>query len=238
MGWLEQHLEEFVKPTLGFVPALGKDHARTFSAQEMSVIKNMWRSVRTEAKKQNKTILLAGRDVWIFEVLARRDKTETVFRPDISRITAEHVKEDYSKHFLFDTGFMGSIPQALRCEAYTMGSSNAVTTYCKCKFCKNVGAHKPLITDVRQVFPRMKGARSLSLKIERTPKYWRRGFVRNAATELYAPDWLIYQQLSEHTEFEAAAKLTIEIYKDSSPAFHNGPVEVSGHYTANVWGTD
>ena len=150
-------------------------------------------------------VLLAGRDVFIFEILAQREGFPTIFRPDISTITVEHVKEDYSRCYLFDTGFVGSIPQALRCKFYSLASANSglgMGTW---------GRHMPLKTHPIQVFPRMTGSRSLALKIESMPKYWRRGF--------YREDKGICQELSEQEVFERAARLTICIYKDSSPKF-------------------
>jgi hypothetical protein len=255
MGWLQEHLETFVKPVLGEVPALSKDDKPFFSPQEMAVIKNMWRSVKTEAKRLKKPILLAGRDVFIFEILARREGVETVFRPDISRLTAMHIREDYSKHFLFDTGFMGSIPRALRCEAYTMGSANAAEAATKGygsmylpRYMRK-SEHVMLRIDTKQVFPRMRGARSLILKIERTPKYWRRGFYREFcrcscmdrdATGICIACGLpavggIKQELSLPAEFTHAAKLTIQIYKDSSPSFIDKPVDVTGIYDNTLY---
>lgn len=256
MGWLQTHLETFVKPVLGEVPTLSKDH-HIFTPQEMSVIKNMWRSVKTEAKRLNKTILLAGRDVWIFEVLARREGTLTVFRPDISRLTSNHITEDYAQHYLFDTGFMGSIPRALGCQAYTMGSSNSVRM--ALRGLRHATLHQH---DTKQIFPRLKGARSLILKIERTPKYWKRAYYRdpelafcNCPTSwgrlfgVDSPEYCatcnsyyaignrrtgILQDPTEQDQFRQAAMLTIEIYKDSSPAFVDGPTDVGGFHSGLV----
>lgn len=248
-GWLQTHLEEFVKPVLGFIPTTGKDDTHFFSSQEMTIIKNMWRSVKREARRTGKPLLLAGRDVFVWEVLARRENFPTVFRPEISRLTASHITEDYSKHFLFDTGFMGSIPSALRCKSFTMGSSNVVgATLYRVPWRRQ---HELLKTDPRQVFPRMKGARSLILKIERTPKYWRRGYWRGRC-ECEYPVWGrldlpyenpnrciscnlwrnvdmgVQQEFSDMKEFEEAAKLTIQIYKDSSPSFEAGQINIVG----------
>lgn len=251
MGWLQKHLETFVQPVLGFIPTLSKDEKPFFSPQEMAIIKGMWRSVKTEAKRLRKPILLAGRDVFVFEILARREGTATVFRPDISRLTAQHITEDYSQHFLFDTGFMGSIPRMLKCSAFTMGSSSYTSggafDY------RHKSKHAMLRTDPKQVFPRMKGARSLILKIEGTPKYWRRGFHRTVentcvcvvtdfSPQISACSTYCYtcgqsrtddkrigilQDQSDTLEFLRAAVLTIQVYKDSSPAFVDGPVEVA-----------
>ena len=241
-GWLSAHLDEFVKPILGRVPRLLKTE-RFFSPEEMSVIKNMWRSVCHEAERR--PILLAGRDVWIFEVLARRAGTPTVFRPDISRLTVAHVREDYSQHFIFDTGFMGTIPKLLRATEYTMASSYGRTI-----------PGQLLFTRANQVFPRLRGARSLALKIEGTPKYWQRGFIQHtteckAGKHANAYDSYLYrvggcgcneirQDLSPIEVVERAAKLTIEIYTDNSPRFHDGQLAVDKWqlYPLVGWGGD
>lgn len=207
-SWLSNHLENFVKPVLGYVPKLPSGYVRYFSTREMSIIKNMWRSVKRESV--NKQILLAGRDVFIFEILAQREGFKrTTFRPDISRLTVEHVKENYRDHFVFDTGWNGSIPKALKVENYTMGSSTSLALKLQ-----------PLRTHNHQVFPRLKGARSLILKVENTPKYWRRGHMRG---ELFSDglttDWIIAQDLESQEQFLKAAYLTIEVYTDSSPKF-------------------
>jgi hypothetical protein len=190
-------LEGFVKDYLGFVPTQPKGYTRHFSPNDMSVIKNMWRKVKCEAN--GKPILLAGRDVFVFEVLARREHFPTTFRPDISRHTVSKVKEDYSGYFLFDTGFAGSIPKGLSIGNYTMASS-----------LKNRVSNRGLLkTETNQAFPRMKGARSLALKIEYTPKYWKAGYWRDETG--------ISQVFTDPDEFLRAAHLTIEIFTDSSP---------------------
>lgn len=203
MSWLRDHLENFVKPVLGYIPEPQTHSAgsRFFSPQEMAVIKNMWRSVKRQAA--GRPILLAGRDVWIFNILARRERFPVIFRPDISRLSVESVKEDYREHFLFDTGFAGSIPTLLHCDSYAMASDarNMMFTSKGRVFGRDTTS---------QVFPTHKGSRSLALKIEQTPKYWKRAFVRNGE---------IGQELSSPVEFDNAARLTIDIYKDSSPSF-------------------
>ncbi len=257
MGWLQNHLETFVKPVIGQIPTLPDGYKPVFSSQEMAVIKAMWKAVKRESVRLKLPILLAGRDVFIFEILARRENFPTVFRPDISRNTVSHVKEDYSNHFLFDTGFAGSIPKALKSKSYILGSSDdapsmsPVFSYSV----RRASLHRPLDRDVKQVFPRMKGARSLILKIERTPKYWKRAYHRSsiygkwnpnkfdAANNLMGaydpptPEQLekvdpvtgIGQDLTTIDQFTAAALLTIEIYTNKAPAFIPTPVDVVSH---------
>ena len=185
MGWLQRHLEFFVKPYLGVVPSIGVSE---FSSEDMTLIKNAWRSVKSQAS--GRPILLAGRDVFIFEVLARREGYPTLFLPQCSRVTARVVKIPNKKQYLlFDTGFMGSIPRALEISSYKMISS-------------------ALNQEATQVFPKRKGSRNLALRIEKTPKYWKTGRLENGQ---------IVQELSSKDEFRQAAELTIAVYKDSSP---------------------
>jgi len=83
MGWLQEHMETFVQPYLGFTPT---DPLPYFSPQELTVIKNTWRSVKQHA--EGRDLLLAGRDVFIFEILARRENYPTTFMPECSRAAA------------------------------------------------------------------------------------------------------------------------------------------------------
>lgn len=259
MGWLQQHLEDFVKPVLGYIPTLPKDYRPLFTPHEKAIIKNMWRAVKCAAN--GKPILLAGRDVYMFEVLARRENFPTTFRPDISRNTSIHIQEDYSKHYLFDTGFAGSIPRDLKCEHYTMGSSIEASPSTLGITRLYARKHQILLRDTHQVFPRMVGARSLILKVEYTPKYWKRAFHRserdycNCVRPQPGDDVSVFsskdrccnclqsitqnkqlgilQELSEPVEFLRAAYLTIEIYTDKSPRFVEGQLpklaDMSGH---------
>lgn len=233
--WLQEHLENFVKPVLGEIPKIhGKGYTRFFAPQEMSVIKNMWRSIKSAA--EGRPILLAGRDVMVFYILAKRENlsdSKVVFRPDISRLTVSEVKEDYSKHFHFDTGFMGSIPKTLRAQNYTMASSNSMDHL-------SFRNRFLIKTEKHQIFPRMTGSRALALKIERTPKYWKRGYLHHERLVPELPSIVggrttgIRQELSSKAEFYAAALLTQEIWTDNSPRFVEGQLEV-GKASADMW---
>lgn len=216
-SWLQTHFESFVRPVLGdMTPSLQtKQRSLFFTPQDMAMIKNMWRSIKYGSVTTGRPVLLAGRDVWVFEVLARRENFPTTFRPDISRHTVNYVKEDYRDHLLFDTGFMGSIPKGLKIEHFLLAS-----------WAEEARKNRHITGESRQVFPRMSGARSLALKIERTPKYWHAGYARDAHGEaagrwFYTPigEVTIHQELANTNEFYRAAFLTLEIYKDSSPKF-------------------
>lgn len=192
MGWLETHMEEFVRPV---VPKFDETPLGYFKPEEITVIKNAWRSAKKSAR--GRTIFLPGRDVWIFEVLARREDYPTLFMPECSRMTVSQIQKNmgtFDNIHLFDTGFAGSIPKGLKVKNFGLLSYQN-------RF-DNVGV---------QIFPRLTMSRGLALLIESTPKYWETGKLgeNNAVVQiLQTPD-----------EFERAARLTIEIYKDSSAKF-------------------
>ena len=197
MRWLQIHLEEFVKPRLGFIPA----KVNFFTSSELTVIKNIWRSEKV--RSASRPMLLAGRDAFVFEILARREGFPTTFRPDISRATTNYIKEDYRNYYLLDTGFMGSIARGLKIENYGLASANI------------------FMASKYQTFPRLTHARSLALKIESTPKYW-----ETAQYETTSDDVKILQGFSKNDEFARAAGVTIQIYTNSAPRFiaHRQPI--------------
>lgn len=186
--WLDEHLETFVRPFLRTIPNPDpKDHwVVAFKATHIKALVNVW----AEAKKRSKgrQILLAGRDVYLFEVLARLEGYPTIFRPDISRDTAKHVKENYKECYLLDTGFQGSVPKALGMEHYDLISFS--------------GGDKEL----HQVFPNSSGEPyySLSSHLEGVCKYWSPGQYVNE---------IILQGPSHPSEFNRAAILTIHVVR-------------------------
>ena len=197
MGWLADHQRDFVEPIKATLSTTGRVSffGSSIESQDMSLIKNAWRSAKKLSK--GKTILLMGRDVWPFEVLARREGFPTIFDPRCSRQTCYH--SDYqiynkAKHVLLDTGFEGTIARVLHIDCILL-SANQLSAV----------AHT-------QVFPKMKGARSLALRLEALPKYWDSGRIVDGSGA-------IKQDYSPLCEFVNAAKMTEMIYKDSSPRF-------------------
>lgn len=203
MSWLTMHIDEFVSSVLGedFEPK----PLNYFEPEEMTVIKNAWRSIKKKANR--KQILLAGRDVFIFEILARREGYPTVFVPECSRMTvlemARTLGPKIQDCFLFDTGFAGSIPMALKSKRFSLMS------------------HARRGENTAQVFPRLSFSRGLVLKIEKTPKYWKTGHLEEGK---------VVQNVSDLSEFYQAACLTVEVYKNSSPKFikQHQPVRTKG----------
>jgi hypothetical protein len=195
------HIEEFIKPVLG--EDFSDEPLGYFTQEEMTVIKNAWRSIKKKA--DHKQILLPGRDVFIFEILARREGYPTIFVPECSRQTVnalyEKLGSSISDCYLFDTGFAGTIPKALRTKRFNMLS------------------HHDMSGSV-QVFPRLSFSRGLALKVEKTPKYWSSGRID--------PENAVVQDQSDIFEFARAARLTIEVYRNSSPKFIEKHKPISG----------
>jgi hypothetical protein len=212
MGWLEEHLENFVAPVLGS-DKVPNEPLSYFRSEELTVIKNSWRSVKKSAR--GRPILLPGRDVFIWEILAQREKYPTMFLPEVSRLTVAHVKiPDLEKYFLLDTGFAGSIPRGLGIDK---GDFKLLS------FSNNGGGIWSQLhgkDDTRtQVFPRLSFSRGLALKIELTPKYWNTARMHSESGVWGNGFEKVQQDKSPTAEFERAARLTIEIYKNSAAKF-------------------
>jgi hypothetical protein len=185
-SWLQNHLDTFVYPTLGYVPKYDPG-IKVFTPTEMRRIKSVWSSVKRQSK--GKQLVLGGRDTFIFEVLARRENFPTLYLPKLSRVTVGHIQiPDKENSILFDTGFAGSIPKKL-------GMKHLLLSH-------DIG--DPAI----QIFPGLKMSRELAYKIEYSPKYW------ESARTVYGK---VLQQISSLPEFIRAFRLTVEIYKDSTP---------------------
>jgi hypothetical protein len=198
MNWLEDHIENFVKPQVG---DFDETPLGFFEPEELTVIKNTWRSIKAQAKANgSKQILLPGRDVFVFEILARRENYPTIFMPECSRVTVRKIAPGYARDkknvYLFDTGFAGSIPRNLGTPNFGLLSHAERNS-------------------TKQIFPRLTFSRGLALKIEQTPKYWESGRIDSFGEVL--------QPWSTREVFIQAARLTIEIYKSSSPKFIKKP---------------
>ena len=196
MSWLKKHLEEFVYPVIGVqeITPLGY-----FTKSDMTVIKNAWRSMKRFAG--GSPILLPGRDVFVFEILARRENYPTLFMPQISRKTVVFYSEtskELGKFCLLDTGFAGTIPRALHTPRFKLMSYNQPHS------------------DVH-LFPRLTISRPLAIKIERTPKYWQTAYVDHEFGPYHHRE--VKQPTALQYEFLRAARLTVEVFTNSSPRF-------------------
>jgi hypothetical protein len=88
--WLDEHLETFVRPYLGYIPNLkDKPSKKSGHADWSEILTNeafyllylAWQEAKSRAA--GRPILLPGRDVWLLEVIARCEggNYPTVFRP-------------------------------------------------------------------------------------------------------------------------------------------------------------
>lgn len=145
----------------------------------------MLRTIWFEAKKKagNKPILLAGRDVFLLEVMARMDGANTIFRPDISALSIGGVKEDYSQCYCVDSGYRGSIPKKLKIEDWHVVSLSTTARVGTQKYKEELQQHQ-LFPHAGYNFKHMCG------KLESAPKNWDRavlageGIIRQTFTSL------------------------------------------------------
>lgn len=218
-AWLEHHLETFVAPHIGGVPDI--DPTNSHVLQWKPIFSPALRAVWAQAKQRAKghPMLLAGRDVWLLEVLARIEGFPTAFRPDISgavgRAKPRAVQEDYSNHYLVDTGFQGSVPRGLDIPHFDLIALNPSYHDPDTKIRR--GNHQLFpqarLTDPK--FPHSAGKYGtlylLASQLERSPKYWIQGVTT------IGPTRVITQTLSTGDEFVGAAMMTQLVARDCLP---------------------
>jgi len=147
---------------LGRFKNIGEKHDDQF----WPIVKNAWRSVKAAAK--GRPVILPGRDVWIWEVLARRENYPTLYSSTISRMVAGD--KSFRHHLIslgmdklpdgcviFDTGFIGTIPQAIMRALPEKNFRYVMLS-------RDGGGEL-------QVFRNRKGSRERALIIESLPKY-------------------------------------------------------------------
>jgi len=198
---------------------LDNARVRTYDPADVahSIIKSSWRSLKQIA--DGRTIILPGRDVWPWEILARKEGYPTVYDPRISRLFSGHhdlLREavdawgvDLRKCLMFDTGWNGSIPAAFR-------NALGITFDYKMLSAEENSYHNR-DQGWTQLFPNHKGARGKVLCIEYFPKYHKSGTGRMTA----AGKSEAVQYLADPLEFVKAAALTIWVWHHQSPRFVN-----------------
>jgi hypothetical protein len=181
-------------------------------------VRNSLKSAWAYAKKvrPQPVLLLAGRDVWVYEVLAHRYGMNSRFIPEISRnVASNHTalltlcREHgiNGTEILFDTGFYGSVPKAFAAalkqpvDFLLLSQDRVYTPYGDDPTKNPLGKQHPT---PNQVFPSMKGSRSLALWVEYLPKYWKSGRVETNE---------VRQELAEPNEIVEAAILTSCIWR-------------------------
>ena len=209
MSFLEEHLETFVRPNLGHIPNVNPKETgpNLWTPKLITCLEAVWKQAKRRAGERK--ILLAGRDTWEFEILARVEGVPTDFRPDISTVVAvcglgylltggydfdrkgePHplIKEDYSEHYLLDSGYKGTIPKALGVKNWDM----VVLALGSIGFGSASKEKQQEVLDQHQVFPvAYRGTKNklghvansskqspifnLLSPLEGSPKYWTTG---------------------------------------------------------------
>jgi len=177
-----------------------------------NIIKKSFYSLRRIVEKDPlRRLVLTGRDVWLWEVMARKKNVPTIFDPRVSRKVASNIQFDAlvktwhidSSTIIFDTGFAGSIYDAICRSASKVqnkdikGINLMLSTNCK-----------DADGTSQQLYPNHKNARAKALAIEYLPKYQKSGTVK---------DGQIVQYLADLDEFVKAAALTIWFWHHESP---------------------
>ena len=200
-------------PELGMLAAalksIGIDHyvSRLDEEPQISdlhtIVKNSLKSLRRILKKPGRRLLLPGRDVWLWSVLAHKMNIPHMFDARISRLVArDHVvlKEIADgwrltqNTIVFDTGFAGSIYNHI----------------CQATGKKPINLMLSTLRSGEQLWPTHKGARGKALTIEKLPKYQKTGTLRDGR----ATQWLANLE-----EYIQAAILTIWFWYHESPAW-------------------
>lgn len=181
--WVQEHFYEFVMNHLGYIPQVEVNSKirvyplSVWTPRHTKALLAVWNQAKINAK--GRQILLAGRDVFLFEVLARLEDFPTIFRPDISGPVARAkgaVTEDYRECFLLDTGFSGSVPKALGMKNFNLISYNPHGTKTTAE---ERSQHQVFPNAFREKYNKngaLVGAPSIILQLagflEGVPKYW------------------------------------------------------------------
>jgi hypothetical protein len=173
--------------------------------------------------KTGKKVVLTGRDMWLWEVLAHKYGIPVVYDPRVSRDVAKDHEAfvnaviewgvpDLNRTILLDTGFSGTIWQHL-CKA---------TGDKPVSLMMSAEGNKPgtkLLKTNGQQFPTLMCARDIAYKIEDTPKYWLSGTTERKIGPQGKPISVPKQDLALLVEFIQAVALTIWCWHFKSPNF-------------------
>ena len=190
--------------TRGSVKSLGERYDGVEGSDVLhSMLCNSMRRLKRQMRRKG-SLLLPGRDVWCWEVMARKLSVASTFDPRVSRGVAGNKKalricidewkvESWDDVLFFDTGFSGSIPRAIA-RAEGLDEINML-----------------LLSSAdrkKQIFRTHTGSRAKALAFEYLAKYFISGRSR---------DDLPYQELNPLDEFIKASLLTIWLWYHISP---------------------
>jgi hypothetical protein len=168
-----------------------------------SMLCNSMRRLKRKMRRKG-SLLLPGRDVWCWEVMARKLSVSSTFDPRVSRTVARSAPalrvciddwkiKSWDDVLFFDTGFSGTIPKAIaRAEQLEQINMLLLSS-----------------GDVsKQIFRTHTGSRAKALAFEYLTKYFVSGTHR---------DGVPYQELAPLDEFIKTALLTIWLWHHISP---------------------
>jgi hypothetical protein len=205
--WLEEHLETFVRKELGHVPNINPGHYNLFHFTQNNVnnLKLLWEQAKKAAGDM--PMLLAGRDVYLFEILARCEGYPTTYRQDISRSTVKHIadRNDYSQYFLIDTGYRGTIPNALSMNHWKLISYNVSCTTGKTTTTEEKLKHQLAYPRTEYVY--------LAGTMECAPKYYKQAFLSSDPNG----QQFVTQEREQEEMFTAASWVTRIMATGKSP---------------------
>lgn len=236
-AWIDEHLETFVRPHLRSIPDIDmkRDALKPWNPRLIVALHAVWK--QTKRLAEGRVILLPGRDVWLFEVLARMEGWPTIFRQVISSSVARSglLKEDFSKCHCLDTGFSGSVPKNLKVEHWHLvhwagypinGRPGTNPLAARVKDKHRVAYFKGAWQRIEhQVFPYVQSGVqnpvtniytggspicSLASVLEGSPKYWERADVEYDPPQTYTKAVKIKDQplFQDMEVFRSAAMLT------------------------------
>ena len=169
-----------------------------------AIIWNSLRKLRKMIRRNGAVLVLPGRDVWPWEVIARQRRLSSIYDSRVSRTVSSHrpalIKvidqwklPDLNKSLVFDTGFNGSIHRDICVATNKKPESLMLSAY----------DHN------QQIFKGHTASRAKALAIEYFPKYFQRATVHGDEA---------YQALALLEEFIKTALLTIWLWYHVSPA--------------------
>lgn len=215
--WLEWHFSTFVEPNL---PAKVPAEMRTTPIKNgywgggknpasckcvLNKLVEAWARARYNSK--GKEIVLLGRDVWEFEILARIEGYPTLFYPQVSSWSYKWFQEVAGKRFensyLIDSGNKGTIPKALGMKHWQL------------VYCSLTPGPSPY-----KLFPEAKGnghtdgpGGGLYSALEESFKYWMTGECSNNAKKRWIEqkiaDWYSYSCAALNTQAIANHALSL-----------------------------
>lgn len=186
-----------------------------------NMIKNSVRELKSKLNPGNKAVLL-GRDVWLFAVMCEKMGVPYVYEPVVSRDVCRHFEalssvvsrlNLRSGDVLFDTGFQGSIYQAV-------DEITPVAIHCLM-----LSANE----NEFQQFPHNKLSRNRALFIEYLPKYFSTGrvtgfrFAERHDGKVEPAELVAVQPFSSAEQFINCALLTGWLWDYQSPRWVPGP---------------